>query len=89
MYIFKFGGFTRGHHNYAVTYSAGYASVPDDLQLAIKMAVKFVYDRRNDSSIGIQNYSLGHVNIKYDSVLPKEVLDIISRYKKQYVFSAT
>lgn len=86
-------GFSRGWNNIFVDYTAGYSSalMPDELKLAVKIMVQTVFERRNDVGWGLQMSNVGASgtsgmrNIFDKTVFPKEVLDIIERYKRHQV----
>jgi len=82
------GGFPKGSHNIYVTYTAGYSSatMPEDIKMAIKILVKYIYQRRIEESFGLQSYSLGGVSQTLEQTeLPKQVFDIINYYRKYTV----
>lgn len=76
------GGFTEGTSNVIVDYTAGYATIPTDLQLAVKMLVKMIYDRRNQELFGVEQFSLGYIRSVLTKEMPDEVREILSRYRK-------
>jgi len=89
--IYHAGGFTRGHNNIYVKYTAGYSIAPADLRLAVCILVKTWYDKKDNAAYGIEEYSLGHVRVRYasgtqsasgnvDRTIPPEVLNIVDRY---------
>ena len=82
--VYYSGGFSRGRNNVLVTYSAGYSSsdMPHDLKMAVMMSVQYLYQKTKEGGIGLSNYSLGHLNIKYADILPPEALEIFNKYKK-------
>ena len=55
--VYFTGGFTRGVRNYRVTYSAGYTTIPNDLQQACITLVSF-FDNQTRSS-GMKSETLG------------------------------
>jgi len=80
--------FTEGHGNVRITYYAGYSSsnMPNDLQLAVKIITKAIYQRRQEEIFGVKNYRVGDVNITCeDGDVPKEALAILSRFKRHLI----
>jgi len=86
-YIYYSGGFTKGHNNVIVDYTGGYSSsdMPDDLKLAVKVLVKFFYQKRNDSSFGVDSYDLGGVRAKYRGDFPEEAVRILNLYRRPII----
>ncbi len=80
--LYYAAGFPGGHQNISVTYSAGYATLPEDLKLATNMLVKMIYDRRDQEVFGVEQYSLGYVRSVLTEEMPHEVREILSRYTK-------
>lgn len=80
-------GFPKGYQNVFAGFSAGYnaAAMPYDLELAILIAVKSVYDRRNEETFNVSEFSLGHLRVKYADVLPPETIATLNRYKRMVV----
>jgi len=85
--IYYSGGFPEGHKNIIVDYTAGYTSstMPNDLNLAVKIAVKFLYQKREEESFGLKDYSLGFVKQSFADILPSEVLNILDRYRRRII----
>ena len=84
-------GFWIGWQNVFVDYTAGYSDVlmPDDLKLAVKIIVQNLYERRGDSSWGLEMTNVGASGTSgmrqiFDSKyrIPKEAVDILGRYKR-------
>ena len=85
--IFYPSGFPNGYQNVYIGYTAGYsaAAMPYDLEMAILIAVKSVYDRRNEETFNVSEFSLGHLRVKYADVLPPETIATLNRYKRMVV----
>ncbi len=87
-HIYYSVGFTEGHGNVRMTYYAGYSlsNMPSDLQLAIKIIVKSIYDRRKEELFGTKQYRVGDISVTCeDSDVPKEALAILSKFKRVLV----
>ena len=83
--IYKYGGWPEGYRNIFVKYTAGYSAstMPEDLKLAIKIICKYTYQRRNEESFGVQDYSAGDVRVAMESgSIPKEAIDILNRHRR-------
>ena len=84
------GGFSEGHGNIRMTYYAGYSTsnMPDDLQLAIKIIVKFIYQRRGEEAFGLGSYKVGDIQTSPEGgavnpkAIPKEAEAILDNYRK-------
>ncbi len=74
-YIFKWGGFPRGHRNLRIDYTAGYSSddMPDKLKMACLILVKFLYQKREEEIFGRKQYSIGSVRATLEAGMPSEV----------------
>ncbi len=84
-YIFKWGGFHRGHRNIRIDYTAGYSSddMPDDIKMACNILVKFIYQKREEEIFGRKQYSLGTVRaIVLEEGMPSDVRLTLDRYRK-------
>ncbi len=74
-YIFKWGGFPRGHRNIRIDYTAGYSSddMPDKLKMSCLILVKFIYQKREEEIFGRKQYSIGSVRATLEAGMPGEV----------------
>ena len=83
--IYYTSGFYKGHGNIRMTYYAGYSSdnMPEDLKLAIKILVKYMYDKRDSETSGIKNYKVGDMTVTAEEGnIPKEAEMILEKYVK-------
>jgi Phage gp6-like head-tail connector protein len=73
--------FTKGRGNVVVTYNAGYATTPFDLEQAcIELVVRRYRER---DRIGAKSKSVGGETISYDTAaFPDSVKEILQTYKK-------
>jgi len=62
-------GFPSGFQNVIVTYTAGYATMPGDLILAVYMWVKAVYSGLEDESFGIKSWRTGDISVTYAAAI--------------------
>jgi len=88
--IRKFGGWPEGFRNIYVDYTAGYSAdnMPKNLQLAVKILVKYFYNRRNEDGFGLTQYRVGNnsvLSVFEAGDFPKEAKMILERYKKRKV----
>jgi hypothetical protein len=77
-------GFPRGTRNIFIDYSAGYVTIPEDLKLAIKIIVKYIYQRKDEEGFGARSQSAGGISFTNEGEIPweaKQILDI--KYKKR------
>jgi hypothetical protein len=87
-HIYYNAGFSEGHGNVRFTYYAGYSSsdMPDDLKLAIKIIVKYMYQKRQEEIFAVKNYKVGDISITCeDGDIPKEAEAILLKYKKMEI----
>jgi hypothetical protein len=73
--------FSPGRKSIKVTYTGGYTSIPEDLQLAIKELVLFWYKRNTDKRVGVTNISVGDKSMGYEPNIPESVLSTFKRYR--------
>lgn len=74
-------GWARGKRNIIAKYSA-YASGQADIQEAVKQAIKFLVKQHEDDTEGVSSYSNDGLSVKFDSIMPSNVLDIIKLHSK-------
>ncbi|GAH40503.1 unnamed protein product, partial [marine sediment metagenome] len=83
--IYRYAGWPEGNRNIFIEDTAGYSSttMPKNLQLAVKIITKAIYQKRKEEIFGIKNYRVGDVNVTCeDGDVPKEALAILSRFKR-------
>lgn len=83
--IYRDHPFPQGFNNIIVNYEAGYSSsnMPSDLKLAVKIAVKFFYQKWKEESWNVSEFKTGDLTTKFDSKdLPKETLTLLSKYRR-------
>lgn len=78
-----------GFRNVYVDYTAGYSTdnMPKDLQLAVKIIVQFIYNKKDDDSFGVSEYRAHNIWASFDKeeTIPKEAQRIIFRHKRRKV----
>ena len=70
----------EGKRNYRITYKAGYAEIPDDLEILANKLVGKIYDKRK--SEGKSSVSLAGASITWANFTKEEDFDVINYYKK-------
>lgn len=82
-HIYYNAGFSEGHKNVRMTYYAGYATIPDDLEQACLKLIKLAYDKDE----GIKSESLGPHSITYfdKEDMPKDIKSDLDVYYNQVV----
>jgi len=83
--IYRYVGWPEGNRNIFVEDTAGYSSttMPKNLQLAVKIIIKAIYQKRKEEIFGVKNYRVGDVSITCeDSDVPREALAILSKFKR-------
>lgn len=75
-------GFPTGVRNIVVDYTAGYATIPKDLILAIKMMCKIIINKNDQEGFGLTSYSVGNVSMSFEQgEFSQEVMNILWKYK--------
>jgi len=74
--------FPSGFQNIFVSYTAGYSTVPTDLQMAVKILVQYIYSKVQEDNLGNEYYSLGDVKKALTNEFPIEVQKILESYKR-------
>jgi len=72
----------KGLQNTKVVYTAGYDPVPDDLQYACIELVCGGFFRARQGAQGIISESAGGYSVSWIDGLPKEVVEILKRYRR-------
>ena len=80
-------GFPEGHRNIYIEYIAGYATIPEDLKLAVKIVVKYLYQKRTEESFGLSNYSSGGISVSFEKEIPVQASMLLDNYKRLMVYA--
>ncbi len=83
--IYRYAGWPEGNRNIFVEDTVGYSSttMPKDLQLAVKIITKSIFQKREEEIFGIKQYRVGDVSVTCeDSDVPREALAILSKFKR-------
>jgi len=84
--LYREMGWPEGNNNIFVKYTAGLTTIPDDLQLAVKIMTKYFYQKRNEESFGTKEYWAGDMRLMAeDGDFPKEVFALLSQYKRHLI----
>lgn len=74
--------FTRGFQNVAVSYTAGYAATPADVQQAANMTVADWYKNSRGARLGVASEGIEGQTISYvQRPIPLQALSILQQYK--------
>ena len=87
-YIFNSNKWPEGKGNIFVNYIAGYveSAIPQDIKMAIKILVKYQYQKLTESSFGLNSYSLAGISQSFVvGGIPDEANRIISSYRDVYL----
>jgi len=74
--------FPMGFQNIFVNYTAGYSTIPADLEMAVKILVQFIYSKVQEDNLGNEYYSLGDVKKALTNEFPIEVQKTLMSYKR-------
>lgn len=85
--IFSYYGFPEGYRNIYVEYIAGYATIPEDLKLGVKILVKYLYQKRSEESFGLSNYSSGGISVSFEKEIPVQASMLLDNYKRLLVYA--
>jgi len=84
--ILKRRYFTEGFQNILVQYTAGYSTIPKDLQLAVKIITKNIYQKRQDEIFGVKSYSTGGIKVEIkEEDIPSEAKKILNFYRRYLI----
>lgn len=87
-YIYLRGVWSIGVHNYQITYTGGYTTIPDDLKYACAQFCAWINNNKN--SMGIKSERIGTYAITYGMAtsivigglaVPPEMLSMLSNYR--------
>lgn len=81
-------------HLNTIIYTAGYATIPDDVKQAIKMAVGTLYNTKNAN--GLSSFQQDQLSVNYTDAQSSEdilsqnsiFLSIVGKYKKTFLGSS-
>lgn len=76
------GIFPNGYKNIRLVYTAGYTSVPYDLEHAVLQMVEWWYMHNVRKDIGRTNSSKGDESVGVLSEVPKHILQLLMPYKR-------
>ena len=81
--LYRSAGWDEGENNIYVKFNAGYSTIPERLQLGVKIVCKSIYDRRKEELFGTKEYWIGDIKVKCeDGDVPKEAQDIFSKFRR-------
>jgi uncharacterized phiE125 gp8 family phage protein len=80
------GLWPRGSRNVKVTYEAGYAEVPSDLEYACLLMVEWLYRGNSDRRIGRTSVGKAGETTGYTDSIPVEIMMTADNYKRTDVF---
>lgn len=80
--VTKTTNFSKGKQNYRATYTAGYESIPYDLQFLAMSLISDMYNRRKN--MGVLKETLGDHSIDFEKAMQENpaLMRIISNYRK-------
>ena len=77
------GIFQDGTGNVKAIYVGGYSTIPKDIELAEIMLVGKYFNLRRSS--GINSMSAGGLSLSFDHGMPREVVDLLSKYRRMEI----
>ena len=82
--IYYYGYFTPGAVNIKLEYTAGYSTIPSDLQEAVLAVAATMYFSSEEKRLGIASKSSGAGTTSYETGFPAWSLDIIGMYERRW-----
>jgi hypothetical protein len=76
------GIFGSGYSNLRLIYTAGYTTIPTDLELACVWMVEWFYRHRTRGDMGRKTVSKGDESISIHDALPPMVTELLLQYKR-------
>lgn len=77
--------FQKGYHNIRVTYTAGFATIPSNLQMACLWFVMWYHRMREGQNIGRASKSKDGESAQWAQVAPPYIMAVLNNYKKSEV----
>lgn len=83
--VYDGGTFTQGIKNLKVQYTAGYSTIPYDLQQACIEIIMFYWKSFKDGRFGITSRTIGDGSITIETVnYPKSALKVLGIYRRKW-----
>lgn len=81
----KTTNYAKGNKNYRATYTAGFTTIPHDLQFACMMLVSETFNKRK--AMGVKSESLGDHSLTFESIKQENsaFTAILSNYRAMYI----
>ena len=77
------GGFSEGHQNVVISYTAGYATIPSDLAQACRDLVIWKFKQRKEP--GIKSEHIGNYSYTRGDLEAAGVMTVLQIYKRKWV----
>jgi hypothetical protein len=83
--VYDGGTFMNGVKNVKVTYTAGYSTIPYDLEQACLGIVGIYFHHTDEKMLSVQSRSLGDGSVTVDlNRMPQWIFDILNIYKRKW-----
>lgn len=83
--VYDGGTFQNGIKNLKVEYTAGYTTIPDDLEEACLEIIAYYFKNTEDGRFGVTTRTMGGGSITVETTdIPKSALRILERYKRKW-----
>ena len=73
--------FDAGYQSVKVVYTAGYSTIPYDLEYAALEMVRVLFDREKSNSVGRRSESFEGAAVTYEPTMPWSVKDVLDKYR--------
>jgi hypothetical protein len=80
--VYLNGTLPKGKRNVRVTYTAGYAEIPADIQLATILACEWFETLRSNGDLGRTNLAKQDENVSILQTLPPIITDMLDPYRR-------
>jgi hypothetical protein len=77
--------FTKGNQTVKVLFTAGYVSIPEDLETACLILVEWWFKTITDKRVGVISKDSSEWTIRYEKEIPLSIVQILESYKKSVV----
>lgn len=83
--VYDGGAFTRGVKNIKAMYTAGYATVPWELQQACLEIIIYYYKNTEENRFGVTTRTAGGGSMTIETTqIPKSALEVLDKYKRKW-----
>ena len=83
--IYDGGTFTSGVRNIKIVYTAGYTTIPYDLQQACLEIIAYFFKNSDENRFGVTSRTVGDGSLTVETTnIPKSAMKILENYRKKW-----